>query len=181
MNVLAPQSIEFTSILLLFISNHSYYIIFQLFCLMQLSPITHEWVKWEASGLYCEESNDRQQTEQFLKRNFFGWLTSFGTPTAPTRFAILLGAARYVNDYVGLKRGPNAQWRINYQLGPNPGALELVCQTRTGCGIASRHTSIKFTKRSCVLMFCAFQFKQLYVFYFGYLQVRDRHCLWGPV
>ncbi|CAK9093273.1 unnamed protein product, partial [Durusdinium trenchii] len=33
---------------------------------------------------------------------------------ADPRYAILLGAGRFVNDYVGVRRSPNAQWRVNY-------------------------------------------------------------------
>ena len=42
-----------------------------------------------------------------------------------TFYAVLLGAARYVNDYAGGQRkSPNAQWFLDVRGGANRGAYE---------------------------------------------------------
>ncbi|CAE7253655.1 unnamed protein product [Symbiodinium sp. CCMP2592] len=58
-----------------------------------------------------------------------------------TIWAVLVGAARYVNDFTGVKSRPNARWEINTSQGPNRGEgglLALWANTRNGVGISSR-------------------------------------------
>ena len=38
-------------------------------------------------------------------------------------YAVLFGAARYVNCYHGVKSAPNAQWQLDVPKGPNPGSM----------------------------------------------------------
>ena len=81
-------------------------------------------------------------------------------------FAVLVGAARYVNCYHGVKSAPNAEWFLDISKGPNPGnmmalkfthhdsarsckcacelgafasgCLSLKAKTRNSCGITSK-------------------------------------------
>ena len=53
-------------------------------------------------------------------------------------YAILLGAARYTNDYHGVRRGPNAAFEAYPAMGPNSGSIKLVAKTANGVGISAR-------------------------------------------
>lgn len=55
-----------------------------------------------------------------------------------TMYAVLLGAARFVNSYHGARAAPNAEWFLDVSKGANPGALTLRAKTRNNCGISSR-------------------------------------------
>ena len=57
-----------------------------------------------------------------------------GSPV--TVFAVLIGAAQFVNSYCGIRRGPNAKLVFTPARGFNEGALELQIATRNGAGIA---------------------------------------------
>ena len=57
-----------------------------------------------------------------------------GSPV--TVFAVLIGAAQFVNAYCGIRRGPNAKLVFWPARGFNEGALELQIATRNGAGIA---------------------------------------------
>ena len=50
-------------------------------------------------------------------------------------WAILIGAAQYVNSYFGIREDPNAKLVFNPTSGINGGALELRVITRKGAGI----------------------------------------------
>ena len=55
-----------------------------------------------------------------------------------TVYAVVVGAGRYVNDFSGGAKRPNAKWMVDTSRGPNHGSLYLVAATSNGCGISSR-------------------------------------------
>ncbi len=58
------------------------------------------------------------------------------TPTIV--YAVLLGAAGFVQNYVGTRHRPNACLIGDVSTGANRGFLKLVCKTRNGCGLAKK-------------------------------------------
>ena len=50
---------------------------------------------------------------------------------------MFLGAASYVNDYVGVKSHANCTFQFNPQRGPNKGLISLVVQTKNMQGVAA--------------------------------------------
>ena len=55
---------------------------------------------------------------------------------AVTAYAVLIGAAQFVNAVCGIRRGPNAKLVFKPAQGVNNGALEIQIATRNGAGIA---------------------------------------------
>lgn len=69
--------------------------------------------------------------------------------------AVLLGAARFVQDYIGKRPFPNAVFTATPSAGAGPGFLKLVVHTPNGAGIAANQpilvafgTGYDFNKRS---------------------------------
>ena len=52
-----------------------------------------------------------------------------------TIFAVLVGAAQYVNDYQNIRKSANAKFVFTPNMGFNHGALQLVISTRNGAGV----------------------------------------------
>ena len=50
-------------------------------------------------------------------------------------YAVLVGAAQYVNDFQTIRKTPNAKFVFTPKLGFNDGALKLVVATRNGAGV----------------------------------------------
>ena len=53
-------------------------------------------------------------------------------------YAVMIGAARFANDYHGVRRGPNAAFEAFPGMGPNSGSVKLVAKTANGVGISAR-------------------------------------------
>ena len=53
-----------------------------------------------------------------------------------TAYAVLIGAAQFVNAFCGIRRGPNAKLVFKPARGFNEGAFEIQIATRNGAGIA---------------------------------------------
>jgi hypothetical protein len=55
---------------------------------------------------------------------------------ACTIFAVLVGAAQYANNYLGIRKAPNAKLVFTPCRGFNEGSLQILIHTRNGAGIA---------------------------------------------
>ena len=82
----------------------------------------HVWLEHPGNEKYC----DRIVAVAGVRKQ--------GLPV--TVFAVLIGAAQFVNAYCGIRRGPNAKLVFTPARGFNEGALELQIATRNGAGIA---------------------------------------------
>jgi hypothetical protein len=54
-----------------------------------------------------------------------------------TVFAVLIGAAQFVQHYVNIRKAPNAEWEFRPSEGFNEAGLLLRVRTRNACGIAA--------------------------------------------
>ena len=55
---------------------------------------------------------------------------------------VLMGAAGYINHYLGIRRFPNSVIEMDCASGPASGFLKIVCQTATGQGRPRRKSLI---------------------------------------